>query len=143
MGPGINVTTATGRDYKAPYDHWIFVKDKDIDRPDVNKYYINKTNNVTIINKSTVITNTHVDNSRNVTYIAGPDKGDVQKYKGKPVKPYAIKEIDKPGQKVNKNELHIYKPKVQKTNKDGKDPAPAKAVPIKKDKADNDKKPNN
>lgn len=142
MGPGINVNIAIGREYKVPNDRWIFVKDRDIDRPDVNRYYVNKTNNVTIINKSTVIVNTHVDNRRNVTYISGPDREEVQKYTGKPVKPYTVKEMDKPEAKVNNNELHVYRPQVQKVNKDGKAPAPAKVVPLKKDKHTNAKKPN-
>ena len=141
LGPGISVNMAIGREYNAPHQHWIFVKDRHIDRPDVNRYYVNKTNNVTIIKKSTVIVNTHVDNSRHVTYIAGPGKDDVQKATGKTVKTITVKENDKPGQKIDKDDLHIYKPQVQKNNNDGKAPVPAKVVKLKHMKQAENKKP--
>lgn len=131
LGPGITVGIAIGNGYNVPNEHWIFVRDRDIERPDINHYYINKTQNVTIIKKSTVIVNTHVDNSRHVTYISGPDKNDVQKVTGKPVKPFAVKEVDKPEQKIKGNELHIYRPQLQKNNSDGKAPAPAKVIHLK------------
>lgn len=137
MGPGITVNIAIGKDYHQPDDYWIFVKDRDIGRPDVNLYYVKKSNNVTIIKKSTVIVNTRIDKSRNVTYISGPDKDDVQKVTGKPVKHVTIKEYDKPGQQVKNNELHIYRPQVQKNNPDGKKPAPSKVVKIKEQKQPN------
>lgn len=141
LGPGISVNIAIGREYNEPYQHWIFVKDRDIDRPDINRYYVNKTNNVTIIKKSTVIVNTHVDNSRHVTYIAGPDKDDVQKATGKTVKTIIVKENDKPGQKIDHDDLHIYRPQVQKNNNDGKSPVPAKVVKLKHMKQPGNKKP--
>ena len=143
MRPGISVTIAIGREYNEPDNHWIFVKDRDIERRDVNRYYVNKTNNVTIIKNSTVIVKTRVDKSRNVTYITGPDKDDVQNVTGKPVKHVTIKENDKPGQKEKNNELRIYRPQVQKNNSEGKKPAPAKVVPIKEVKHPNKKKSDN
>ncbi len=132
MGPGISVNIAIGKGYNEPNQHWTFVRDRDIQRPDINRYYINRTQNISIIKKSTVIVNTHVDNSRHVTYIAGPDKADVQRVTGKPVKPVVIRENNIPGQKVDKNELHIYRPQVQKNNPNGKPDAPAKVVELKK-----------
>jgi hypothetical protein len=141
LGPGISVNIAIGREYNIPHQHWIFVRDRDIERPDVNRYYVNKTNNVTIIKKSTVIVNTHVDNSRHVTYIAGPDKDDVQKATGKTVKTITVKENDKPGQKIDHDDLHIYKPRVQKNNNDGKAPVPAKVVKLKHMKQSDNRKP--
>ena len=96
--------------------HWVFVKDRDIDRPDINRYYVNHSNNVTIIKNSTIIQNTYVDKSRNVTYNAGPDKADVQKVKGKPVKPVAVQDNPTPGEKLDKGQLKIYRPEVEKNN---------------------------
>jgi hypothetical protein len=118
-------------------------KGQDIERRDINHYYVDKTKNVTIIKNSTVINNTYVDNSRHVTYIAGPNKDDVQKVTGKTVNPVFVKDNDKPGQKINKDELKIYRPQVKKTDKNGKEPVPAKVVPLEKGKPDNNKPGNN
>jgi len=143
LGPGVSINVAVGSGYNIPNQHWIFVRDRDIERPDIHRYYVKKTNNVTIIKKSTVIINTHVDNSRHVTYITGPGKEDVQKVTGKPVKPFVVKENDRPGQKINNNELHIYRPQVQKNNDNGKPPVPAKVVQLKHMKSAAKKKPDN
>jgi hypothetical protein len=143
LGPGISINIAIGGGYNIPDEHWIFVKDRDIERRDINHYYVDKTKNVTIIKNSTVINNTYVDNSRHVTYIAGPNKDDVQKVTGKTVNPVFVKDNDKPGQKINKDELKIYRPQVKKTDKNGKEPVPAKVVPLEKGKPDNNKPGNN
>ena len=130
LGPGLDISVNFG-DYDIPPERWVFVRDVDIVRPDVRRYYVNRTENVTIIKKTTVIKNTYVDRSRNITYVAGPDKNEVQKVTGKPVKPVAIEESNKPEQKVNNDKLVIYKPQVKKEDNSGKKPAPPKVVALK------------
>jgi hypothetical protein len=128
LSPGITITAGFGGSFDIPSERWVFVKEHDIVRPDVYRYYVPRTQNVTIIKNTTVIKNTYVDKSSHVTYVAGPAKEEVQKVTGKPVNPVVIKEVDKPSQQVTNNTLVIYKPRVTKTSSNGPQPAPAKAV---------------
>lgn len=126
MGPGISINVAFGGNYQVPSNQWIFVNNRDIDRHNVYSYSVNRTNNTTIINNTTVIQNTRQDRSRNTTYIAGPDRDDVQRVKGRPVNQVVIRDNDRPGQNLNKRELKIYKPRVQSEQSENRRPAPVK-----------------
>ena len=128
LRPGISITIAFGRDYREQNERWIFVRDRDITRSDIGRYYVNRTNNVTIINNSTVIVNTRNDSRRNATYIAGPNREDVQRVTRTTVKPVTLRDTDRPGHRLSNGELQIYRPQVQKMNRDGREPAPSKVV---------------
>jgi len=130
MRPGISVTIAFGRDYHEQNERWIFVRDRDISRSDIGRHYIDRNRNNTIINNSTVIVNTRNDKERNVTYIAGPGRDDVQRVTHKPVTSVAIRGTDKPGQHVSNGELQIYRPQIQKKSGDGRVPAPSKVMKL-------------
>jgi hypothetical protein len=125
IGPGISINIAYSNNYYVPDNQWTFVRNRDFGRRNINNYYVNNSTNVTIINNSTVINNTYIDKSRNVTYNTGPDRAEVEKRVGKPVKPVAIKESSKPGQTLSKNQLQLYKPQVKKASTEGKNPAPS------------------
>jgi hypothetical protein len=114
--------------YNGPHEHWRFVKCGDFGRPDINNYYVNSSNNVTIINNTTVINNN-----------AGPDRTDVEKHAGKIFTPVPIKEIDKPGQNISKDQIQLYKPHVQASTASGQKPAPAKVSSLKELKVPNQK----
>ncbi|MCX6257459.1 MAG: hypothetical protein NTW49_06125 [Bacteroidia bacterium] len=133
--PGVSISMAYSNDYNVPEDHWTFVRNRDFGRRNINHYYVNHSTNVTIIKYSTVINNTRVENGRDVTYNAGPERGDVEKHIGRPISPVAIKESGKPGQNMNKNELQIYRPKVQKNTSAGAKPAPSKVANMKEVKS--------
>ncbi|MCX6286700.1 MAG: hypothetical protein NTY96_06255 [Bacteroidetes bacterium] len=126
IGPGVSINIAYSSGYDVPYNQWTFVHDRDFGRRNINSYYVKSSNNVTIINNSTVIYNTHIDKSRNVTYNSGPERTEVEKRAGKKFTPVAIKESSRPGQTMNKNQLQIYRPQVQKNISDGHKPAPSK-----------------
>ena len=130
IGPGVSISVAYGNGYNVPYNQWTFVRDRDFGRRNINNYYINSSNNVTIINNSTVINNIRVDNSRNVTYNAGPERTEVEKHVGKTITPVAIKERSQPGQSLSKNQLQIYRPQVQKHTSGGQKPAPSKVTSL-------------
>ena len=131
IGPGISINLAYGDDYREHYNHYTFVGDRYLGRRNINNYYVNTTNNVTIINNSTVIINPRVDRTRNVTYNAGPDKTEVEKRVGKTFTPIAIKERSKPGHNLTNNQLEIYRPQVQKISTSGPKPAPVKVESLK------------
>ena len=126
IGPGVSISMAYGNGYQVLYNQWTFVRDRDFGRRNINNYYVNSSNNVTIINNSTVIVNTRVDRSRNVTYNAGPGRAEVEKHAGRTFTPVTIKESPKPGQNLDKNRLQIYRPQVQRNISNGAKPAPAK-----------------
>lgn len=128
LRPGISVNIAFGTEYHERNERWIFVKDRDITRPDISRHYVNRIKNGTIINKSSVIVNTRKDDRRNVTYIAGPDRDDVQKVTHKQVKPVTVLEIDRPGHRLSNGQLQIYRPQMQKKNGNGQNPAPSKVM---------------
>jgi hypothetical protein len=130
LRPGISISIAFGREYHERNERWIFVRDRDITRPDVSRHYVNRTKNVTIINNSTVIVNTRKDNKRNVTYIAGPDRDDVQRVTHTPVKSVAIRENNQPGHHLRNGELQIYRPQVQKRSGNGQNPVPSKVMKL-------------
>ncbi len=130
LRPGISVNVAFGSGYHERNERWIFVRDRDITRPDIGRYYVNRANNVSIINRSTVIVNSRKDDGRNATYITGPNRADVQKATRTPVNSVAIRDNNQPGHRLSNGELQIYRPQVQKGNGNGRNPAPSKVMKL-------------
>jgi hypothetical protein len=131
MGPGITVSLSFGRPYNSHSDHWMFVRDRDFERSDLNHYYIDRSEHITIINNSTVINKTYVDSKRRTTYVSGPAREDVQKVTGRKINPVVIQENNKPGQALANGQLRIYRPMVSKNNVNDKKPIPSRVVNIK------------
>ena len=131
MEPGISLSVSFGRGYDNRRDHWIFVQDRDIDRPDINNFYVNRTDHDRIVRNSIVINNTYVDKTRNVTYVSGPDRADIQKVTGRRVTPVPVQEYNKPGQDMSNGQLHIYRPQVMKNNDRGQKPVPSRVINLK------------
>ena len=128
LRPGISINIAVGRDYHESNERWVFVRDRDFMRHDLGGRYINRNRNVTMINNSTVIVNTHRDDTRNVTYIAGPERNEVQRVTHRTVAPVAIRETAQPGGHLGHGEMGIYRPQVQKSSAGGQTPAPSKVM---------------
>jgi hypothetical protein len=131
MRPGISLSVSFGSGYTIPNDRWIFVRDRDFSRSDINHYYVNRTNNVTIIKNSSVINRTYTDQNRHSTYVSGPDRADVQKITGRTIQPVVIHDNEKPGQNLKNGQLQIYRPQVQKNDENGRRPAPSRVVNLK------------
>lgn len=113
LGPGYGYGYGVSyTNYNAPAERWIFVRDRDFGRTNINNYYIDRSTNVTIYNKTTVIHNTTQNKDRNEIYIAGPPKADVQKYTGKQVIVNQLADNSKPGLKVQGNKIEVYRPKI-------------------------------
>lgn len=124
MRPGISISF--GFDNNNYNDHWIFVRDRDFQRPNVSRYYVNRSKRDQIIVNSTIINNTYIDNSRNTTYISGPSRDDVQRSVGRRVNSVAIRESAKPEQDLKNGQLRIYRPRVKSTNDEGNKPEPGR-----------------
>jgi len=131
MRPGISLSVSFGSGYSVPNERWRFVRDKDFSRTNINHYYINRTNNVTIIKNSSVINRTYADQNRHSTYISGPDRADVQKITGKTIQPVVIHDNQKPGQSLKNGQLQIYRPQIQMNGENGQRPVPSKVVNLK------------
>jgi hypothetical protein len=131
IGPGISIDIAYGNNYNLPYNQWTFVRDRDFGRNNINKYYIDRSTNITIINNSTVINNVRNDGRSHVRYNGGPDRNDVQRRSGNNVTPIVIRESNKPGQHLNKSDMEVYRPRIEQNNNDRQRPVPAKVKELK------------
>jgi hypothetical protein len=110
IGPGISIDVAFSNIYTEPYDHWVFVRERDVCQRNLGNYYVNKSNYPRIIKNSTVINN--IQSDKGVRYNAGPGRDHVQKRIGTAIPRANLKDMDKPGQRVSKNELRLYKPNI-------------------------------
>jgi hypothetical protein len=131
LEPGISISASFGRAYDSHNDHWMFVRDRDIDRTEINHYYINRTDQDRVVRYSSVINNTYVDNRRHTTYVTGPARTDFQKVSGRQVKPVTIQEYNKPGQNISNDHFQIYRPVVIKNTDQRNKPAPARITNLK------------
>jgi hypothetical protein len=130
MEPGVSVAMSFGGTYNSHNDHWIFVNNRDIERTDINIYYVNQTDHDRIIRNSTVIQNTYIDNSRHTTYVTGPSRSQVQQVTGRTITPVIVKENDKPGKEISNGQIRIYRPQIVKNNTDGKKAIPSHITAI-------------
>jgi hypothetical protein len=139
LEPGISLSVSFGRGYDNNNDHWIFVRDKYIDRADINHYYVNRTDQYQIARNSSVISNTYVDNRRNTTYATGPTRSDFQKATGRQVSPLAVNDNNKPGQNISNNHFNIYRPEVKRNN-NGENASPERITNLRDIKQPSDRK---
>jgi len=128
MEPGMSVSMSFGRQYDNQNDHWMFVRSLDIERTDINHYYINRADHQRIARNSVVINNTYVDNSRHTTYVSGPSRIQVQKVVGRTIQPVVIRESNKPGQEISNGQLRIYRPQVVKNSPNGRKSVPTRVT---------------
>ncbi|EKD31080.1 MAG: hypothetical protein ACD_77C00407G0007 [uncultured bacterium] len=124
MRPGISITLSFGRRYDRDRDYWMFVRDRDLQRRDIGRYYVSRNDHDRIIRNSTVISKTYVDSRRHATYVSGPDRADVQRISGKRINPVSIRDNSRPGQKMNNGELRIYRPQMRNSTDRDKRPVP-------------------
>jgi len=120
MEPGMTLTMSLRGEYDNDTDYWMFVRDRDIERQDINQYYINQNDQDRIGRNSVVISNTYRDADRRMTYVSGPTRVQVQKVVGRNIVPVKINDSNKPGQAISNGQFRIYRPQVVKNNRDAK-----------------------
>ncbi len=136
---GVSVTIAA---YNPPPHVWCFVPAQYVASPHVNNYYVNETQNVTIIQKTTIINNyTTVNNIHNTTvnnttinnttvnnntvnnntvinnrnvFVAGPPKAEVEAVTHTQIHPVTFRESSTPGSAgvAAGGQMAIYRPAV-------------------------------
>ena len=128
MQPGISINVYFGNDYTMTNEHWMFVRDRDFQRTNVNRYYADRNVSQRIIVNSTVINTTYIDNSRHTTYVSGPRRDDVQRNTGITVNRVSVQEYNKPGAKLSKGKYQIYRPEVVKNTANGRKSVPSRII---------------
>ncbi len=137
--PGISLSLSFGRQYDRNNDHWMFVRDRDFERHDLNRYSVNRSENARIIGSSTMINTTYIDNRRTI-YVSGPARDDVQRVIGRKINPIAIQENSRPGKDQNNGQLRIYRPQIEKSNSHGTRPVPGRITNLKDVKQPSERK---
>ena len=140
MEPGVSISVSFGGTYNIHNDHWMFVRDRDFGRADINHYYVNRNDHDRIIRNSTVINKTYFDNKRHITYVAGPARADIERGTGRKINPVAIRENNKPGQTMSNGQLQIYRPQVKNNNNKALKPMPARIANLKDIKRPSERK---
>lgn len=116
IGSGISYHDAYGSGYHVHHHHWRFMHEKDFGRNGQEHHYVNRANNQNLLNKSVIINKTQTNAVRHTTYYSGPDRNRVETVTGKPVPVMRIEESTQPGERVNNNQLVIYRPEVSQTD---------------------------
>jgi hypothetical protein len=112
MGPGISINISFGNSYMAPNPWWTFIPYRNIYNRNFHRYYAPRQT-VNIINNTTIINNTYVDNRSRNTYITGPRRADVERTTGRRVNVYNVNSSTKAGApRVNGRNVEIYRPEV-------------------------------
>jgi hypothetical protein len=143
MRPGVSINVSFGNNYDSHNDHWIFVRNRDIMRSNIHRYHVNRNEHERIIRNSRVIENTYDDRGRNARYVAGPDRNDVQRATGRQIRAVGIQENNNPGHKLNKGQLHIYRPQINNHNDRDQRAAPSRVSNLKDVKKPSERNKNN
>lgn len=128
MQPGMNINASFNRRYDYRNDYWVFVRDRDLTRSNIQNYYVSHNEQDRLLRSSSVIRNTHTDRDRRTTYVTGPRRADVQRVTGRTIQPVRIQENSRPGQDLKNDRLQIYRPRVESSTGRGQQPAPRRVT---------------
>jgi hypothetical protein len=120
LGPNVNISIGISFGNTIPEDRWVFVPHRYIMSPAVNRYYMPRTKNVTIIRNTTIINNTRETNISNkrVVVVGGPKREDVERVTHTRVETMHVNNSSRPGTPTvdrSKNTINIYRPVVNNT----------------------------
>ena len=93
-----------------PSSYWTFMHGRYMGMNNIGGYYVNRSQNVTIIKNTTIINNYGVTES-NRRFTMGPSSSDVQRHTGRSVQVMQVTSVsDNTRTGVNGNELRVYRP---------------------------------
>ncbi len=114
LSPGLDISVGVSYGNQIPEDRWVFAPHRYITSASINRYYVPRTRNVTIIKNTTIVNNVTIKN--NVHVDAGPRREDVEKINRTKIKTYTVSNSSKPGKTVvNNTTVNVYRPVVNKT----------------------------
>jgi len=106
--PGMNFNVRLSISH-FPSSYWTFMPGRHMGNTNIGGYYVNRSNNVTIIKNTTIINNYGTENNRR--YSMGPNASDVQRYTGRTVLPLRVSSTtDSRSTGVSNDELRVYRP---------------------------------
>ena len=92
-----------------PSSYWTYMPGRYMGNTNIGGYYVNRSNNVTIIKNTTIINNYGTEN--NSRYSRGPNVSDVQRHTGRTVQPLRVSSTsDSRNTGVRNDELRVYRP---------------------------------
>jgi hypothetical protein len=112
LGPGLGISISIG---SIPADRWCFVPHQYINSPSIRNYYVDRSRNASIYRNVSFINNIH--SSRNVNFVAGPRRADVERVTHTRIQTRSINFAQKPGRTVvSNNAINIYRPGVKRNS---------------------------
>lgn len=114
LRPGFNISIGFNT-YNPPIDYWCFTPRRYISSPRIHNYYMPRTQNVTIINNTTIINNYGGRRTNNYFISNGPRRMDAERYAGR-INSVRVRDINSPGRsgRSRGNEISIYRPNIQR-----------------------------
>ncbi len=124
MGPGISINISFGSGYNIPTPWWTFIPCGNIYSGNYSRYY-SPRRTVNIINNTTIINNTYVDNRSRSTYISGPRRSEVEAYTRQRVPVYNVSNRTRAGAvQVSGRQVNVYRPTIRAVSSSREMPAP-------------------
>jgi len=141
MGPGISINISFGPRYSVPNPWWTFIPYGNIYSRSFHRYY-SPRRTVNIINNTTIINNTYIDNRSRNTYVTGPRRNDVERTTGRRVTVYGVANENRAGAtKVSGRNVNIYRPAVTENGPRSGKPAPRQVKAIERSISGNTVRP--
>ena len=111
LGPRVSVDIALSS-YEPPAHYWNFVPNRYMGNPVAHNYYVNETQNITIIHQTTIINNYSGTNRERYAYAPGPDVHEVSRVSGTQFTAVPIRQSNTPEERVSGGQYVIYHPQV-------------------------------
>jgi len=109
LGPGVSI----GISVNIPTNYWVFVPQRYLLSSSVHRYYAPRRTVVNVYNRTTIINNTYVHNSR--TYVSGPRRSEIQRITKSNVPVHRISNASRPGSsRVTGRSVEIYRPNISR-----------------------------
>ncbi len=122
--PGININVNFNiGSYSPPNNFWCFAPRRHIASPYINRYYVDRGRNVTIINQTNIIINNYRYGG-NYGFGSGPRRVEFERYTGR-INPVRFRQSNLPGRSnFRGNEVSFYRPNVRQNNNSNRTVAP-------------------
>jgi len=112
LGPRMSIAV----NVRIPSFHWVFVPNRYITSPYLHRYYVSHRNQVRIYNRTTIINNVYVINSKK--YVSGPARRDIERSTGSRVSVRAINNSSQPTRvAVNSRSVSLYRPSIDENTR--------------------------
>ncbi|MGC4038775.1 MAG: hypothetical protein QM764_22625 [Chitinophagaceae bacterium] len=113
LRPGFSISVGFSS-YAPPYNYWCFAPSRYITSPRIYDYCVSFRENLTIINRTTIINNYNYN--RNV-FVTGPRRMDAERFTNGRINSVNVRDISRPGRAgFRNNEVSIYRPSVRREN---------------------------